>query len=270
MSRSCNKGRDKIVQFEEKLLSKSECDNLLSLWETKNECKDNYGADFKADCYKASTYFKVKNGKVESHRSGEFSVINQSKGYNDFQGGLVRKYRQIPEEIMTSEAFTNVVNKFISVGDNLMEGKLMLAFLISYKLSSEDVEQNALKGDLIGQGIHTDGMETGAITCLERDDEIDGVVNSFYHTLDEKSICFEQKLLAGDFVWWSDNKCYHSVTNYVPKNALKQTNHTNRTIILIMGPADHCLKGEMISSNKLLRTVMPVEKKLAEKETSVF
>ena len=36
--------------------------------------------DFKADCYKASTYFKVKNGKVESHRSGEFSVINQSKG----------------------------------------------------------------------------------------------------------------------------------------------------------------------------------------------
>ena len=44
MSRSCNKGEDKIVQFEEKLLSKLECENLLSLWETKNESKDNYGA----------------------------------------------------------------------------------------------------------------------------------------------------------------------------------------------------------------------------------
>ena len=47
---------------------------------------------------------------------------------------------------MTSEAFLNVVNKYISVGDNLMEGKLMLAFLISYKLSSEDIQQNPLKG----------------------------------------------------------------------------------------------------------------------------
>ena len=47
---------------------------------------------------------------------------------------------------MTSAAFTNVVNKFISVGDNVMEGKLMIAFLISYKLSLEEVQENALKG----------------------------------------------------------------------------------------------------------------------------
>ena len=47
---------------------------------------------------------------------------------------------------MSSGAFINVVNKFISVGDNVMEGKLMLALLITYKLNSEDVILNALKG----------------------------------------------------------------------------------------------------------------------------
>ena len=77
-----------------------------------------------------------------------------------------------------------------------------------------------------------------------------------------------RKLLAGDFVWWYDNKCYHrwddstlhqinngwifSVTNYVPNPDVKQI--TNRTILLLMGPGKiylSRLSGKLLFSGSL-------------------
>ena len=104
---------------------------------------------------------------------------------------------------------------------------------ILVQLQSSIIRSNSSKGDVTGQGIHTDGADDAMLVCVERDDVI-GAENEFHAALDGiKPLTKPTILEAGDGVVFRDNEIFHYVSD-----AATNVSVTRRTLILMHSPEE--------------------------------
>ncbi|CAL4124250.1 unnamed protein product [Meganyctiphanes norvegica] len=150
----------------------------------------------------------------------------QPANYNDFSGGYKRHYKLIPSDLLLGPMYS-VISHFIHY-HHLPENTTILV-----QLQSSIIRANSTKGDVTGQGIHTDGADDAMLVCVERDDVI-GAENELHAALDGSQPLTKPTVLeAGDGVVFRDNQIFHYVSD-----AKTNVPVTRRTLILMHSPEE--------------------------------
>jgi len=169
----------------------------------------------------------------------------QNELYNEVTGGLERKFRLIPESIITGPA-KDVILKFVSY-HSIPNNSMILVQIQTSTVTGHWGEKR--RASVTGQGIHTDGHEVAEIVCLQRDG-VEGAKNRFFGDLQGlKPLCDETVLAERDAAYFIDNMLYHYVSRAWKPDEAKHDG--KRSVMILHYPADQALFGAANPHNTL-------------------
>ena len=130
----------------------------------------------------------------------------QSEIYNNYNGNVLRKYTNLNTDILDDELFKYFVKTFKEQIDKV--SPVVTKYIQVHQIR---VYANNLSTNLVPEGIHQDGFNFIAITCINRKNIIGGL-NNVYDSI--KTIkCYSTSLNEGEILILNDRKMFHDVTN---------------------------------------------------------
>jgi hypothetical protein len=134
----------------------------------------------------------------------------QSSNYNNVNGDILRKYKNINSSILEDDCFKYFVNTFLTTINNEFKKnsindkiKYIQVHQIRVYTESED------EIDLVPEGIHKDGYNFIAMCCVTRRN-ISGAISHIYD--ESKTIVHSVQLQEGEMLVLNDHKMFHSVS----------------------------------------------------------
>tara|TARA_Y100000816_G_scaffold207851_1_gene153720 strand:+ start:187 stop:2049 length:1863 start_codon:yes stop_codon:yes gene_type:complete len=160
-------------------------------------------------------YYNIKRGRgfslVKVDDLDKLEIIGdlnfyQSESYNNYNGNVLRKYSNLSEDILDDELFKYLVQTFKEQVDKV--SPVVTRYIQVHQIR---VYANNLSTNLVPEGIHQDGYNFIAITCINRKN-IRGGLNNVYAS-DKTIKCYSTSLNEGEILILNDRKMFHDVTN---------------------------------------------------------
>jgi len=185
------------------------------------------------------------------------SFILQSDEVNLVTGGLRREYEPMPDELLQSPAFHQILRTFKDRCGIPDDSSIIANVHVTLPTEMTLLKQPAcgLKGrrqTVTGQGVHQDGVKYAAVFCLSRS-EVDGVVNYIFEEGHggcpakcigaEGNVLMEKTLAPNEMVVWDDEKVWHYVS---PPSFL--SDQGERTAIVMGWPGSTSLDASVFST----------------------
>ena len=162
----------------------------------------------------------IKNDKLEIVGNMPFF---QSKEYNDYNGDVLRKYKNIEYSLIEDESFIDLCknfNKYVEKEYNKVN-KFIFVHQIRVCVSNRGKDTC-----IVPEGIHRDGYNIIGIVCVTRNN-IKGGINFVYDN--DKNIVYENKLEEGEMIIINDRKMYHHVSSI---NQVDENNISYRDVLI--------------------------------------
>ena len=160
-------------------------------------------------------YYNIKRGRgfslLKVDNFDKLEIIGdlnfyQSEIYNNYNGNVLRKYTNLNTDILDDELFKYFVKTFKEQIDKV--SPVVTKYIQVHQIR---VYANNLSTNLVPEGIHQDGFNFIAITCINRKNIIGGL-NNVYDSI--KTIkCYSTSLNEGEILILNDRKMFHDVTN---------------------------------------------------------
>lgn len=128
-------------------------------------------------------------------------AFEQSTDFNDFQGNVERKYEEIEQNIIASEAFVEMFSRFKDI-TNLDDGANIEVHQIRIIAKGEKSSQ------VTPEGVHQDGYQRIGIFVIDGNNIIGGELN--IHTQKHAAPFIKHKFDQGEFVVLNDEHFWHS------------------------------------------------------------
>jgi hypothetical protein len=160
-------------------------------------------------------YYNIKRGRgfslVKVDNLDKLEIIGdlnfyQSESYNNYNGNVLRKYSNLSEDILDDELFKYLVQTFKEQVDKV--SPVITRYIQVHQIR---VYANNLSTNLVPEGIHQDGFNFIAISCINRKN-IRGGLNNVYDS-DKTIKCYSTSLNEGEILILNDRKMFHDVTN---------------------------------------------------------
>ena len=168
-------------------------------------------------------YYNIKRGRgfslVKVDDLDKLEIVGdlnfyQSESYNNYNGNVLRKYSNLSYDILDDELFKYLVQTFKEQVDKV--SPVVTRYIQVHQIR---VYANNLSTNLVPEGIHQDGFNFIAITCINRKN-IRGGLNNVYDT-DKTIKCYSTTLNEGEILILNDRKMFHDVTNIELSNLNK-------------------------------------------------
>ena len=168
-------------------------------------------------------YYNIKRGRgfslLKVDNLDKLEIIGdlnfyQSESYNNYNGNVLRKYSNLSYDILDDELFKYLVQTFKEQVDKV--SPVVTRYIQVHQIR---VYANNLSTNLVPEGIHQDGFNFIAITCINRKN-IRGGLNNVYDT-DKTIKCYSTTLNEGEILILNDRKMFHDVTNIELSNLNK-------------------------------------------------
>ena len=176
--------------------------------------------NYKTERYRAFSMLSIKNDKLEIVGNMPFF---QSKEYNDYNGDVLRKYKNIEYSLIEDESFIDlckIFNKYVEKEYNKVNEFI---FVHQIRVCVSNTEKDTC---IVPEGIHRDGYNIIGIVCVTRNN-IKGGINFVYDN--DKNIVYENKLEEGEMIIINDRKMYHDVSSI---NQLDENNISYRDVLI--------------------------------------
>ena len=168
-------------------------------------------------------YYNIKRGRgfslLKVDDLDKLEIIGdlnfyQSESYNNYNGNVLRKYSNLSYDILDDELFKYLVQTFKEQVDKV--SPVVTKYIQVHQIR---VYANNLSTNLVPEGIHQDGFNFIAISCINRKN-IRGGLNNVYNT-DKTIKCYSTTLNEGEILILNDRKMFHDVTNIELRNLNK-------------------------------------------------
>jgi len=192
------------------------------------------------------------------------SYIFQSDAVNHATGGLRREYEPMPEVLLQSSAFHQILRTFKArcgiPDDSSIIANVHVTLPTELTLSKTESSTNSemllkranRRQTVTGQGVHQDGVKYAAVFCLSRS-EVEGVTNYIFQEGHggcpakcigaEGNVLMDKILEPNEMVVWDDEKVWHYVS---PPSFL--SNEGERTAIVMGWPGNTSLDATVFST----------------------
>jgi len=128
-------------------------------------------------------------------------------------------------------------------------------------------ESQRVVNDVTGQGIHTDGSDSGLLMVLSRENVV-GADSGIYMDLSGQDQIMKEVLQPGQVYVWRDNEIFHSVGDMFIEDDAK--GFGERSVLVVLGDSEFFLTGEKNLNNNLGRNDMPVQiRKIKAEQTEI-
>ena len=173
-------------------------------------------------------YYNIKKGRgfslLKVDNLDKLEIIGdlnfyQNESYNNYNGNVLRKYSNLSEDILDDELFKYLVQTFKEQVDKV--SPVVTKYI---QVHQTRVYANSSSTNLVPKGIHQDGYNFIAISCINRKN-IRRKLNNVY--ISDKTIKFYSTTLnAGEILILNDRKMFHDVTN-IELNNLNEVGYTD-------------------------------------------
>ena len=168
--------------------------------------------------YKAISRFNFIDDKVILLPHADFF---QSKNYNPVAGDITRSYPPIDARIITTKYLSVLFKKFSDHID-LTPNTCFTTHQVRVVSSKDKI------GFAAAEGIHKDGYDFIALSCISKEN-ITGGVTSLYTEAKEKT--FEKELVSGDVLFVNDRQLFHYTTPI--KNKTSKEGYRDMLIVTV-------------------------------------
>jgi selenocysteine lyase/cysteine desulfurase len=173
-------------------------------------------------------YYNIKKGRgfslLKVDNLDKLEIIGdlnfyQNESYNNYNGNVLRKYSNLSEDILDDELFKYLVQTFKEQIDKV--SPVVTKYI---QVHQTRVYANSSSTNLVPKGIHQDGYNFIAISCINRKN-IRRKLNNVY--ISDKTIKFYSTTLnAGEILILNDRKMFHDVIN-IELNNLNEVGYTD-------------------------------------------
>lgn len=149
---------------------------------------------------RAFSLIDIKNYKIIGNLP-----FYQSKTYNNFNGNVLREYKNIDDQLLNDISFKSLINIFANIITN--GNPIDLNFIQVHQIRVYADIDNTITP--VPEGIHQDGFNYVGIYIINREN-IKGGINTIYN---EGIEIYSKELEIGSSVILNDRKLHHHVTN---------------------------------------------------------
>lgn len=160
-------------------------------------------------------YYNIKRGRgfslVKVNDLDKLEIVGdlnfyQGGNYNNYNGNILRNYSNLSKNILEDELFKYLVQIFKKQVDKV--SPVVTKYIQVHQIR---VYANNLSTNLVPEGIHQDGYNFIAISCIKRKN-IKGGLSNVYNS-DKIKKCYSAILNEGEILILNDRKMFHDVTN---------------------------------------------------------
>jgi len=194
--------------------------------------------------------------------------FTQHAGYNDFSGGYSRSYNLIPDWLVEHKGVQDLLRRFVHEAKLPERSILFMNIQTSLLSLNEEVsDSRRIVHDVTGQGIHTDGSDSGLLMVLSRENVV-GADSGIYKDLAGQDQIMKETLQPGEVYVWRDNEIFHSVGDMFLEDDAK--GYGERSVLVVLGDSEFFLTGQRNPQNNLGRNDMPVQiRKIEAEQTQI-
>ena len=161
--------------------------------------KDNYYSNKRLRAYSLLKVDVIDNIEIIGNLN-----FYQSKDYNNFNGNVIRNYKNIDSSILNDSCFKYLIQYFIYSVNNC-NPKEHIKYIQVHQIR---VYAKKEKTNLVPEGIHQDGYNIIGIACITRKN-IKGGISLVYDK--HKNLIYNVQLAEGEIMILNDNNLYHDV-----------------------------------------------------------
>tara|TARA_B100000902_G_C27318529_1_gene922801 strand:+ start:1766 stop:3730 length:1965 start_codon:yes stop_codon:yes gene_type:complete len=191
------------------------------MFNVNSKARDYVTIDLKSsfDNLEPDTYYNEKRGRAYSlldiKDTDNINIVGdidfyQSSSYNNYNGDIVRNYKNIDKSLLNDKIFRFFVKTFkeqVQEATRTLTGGYNSDYIFVHQIRVYASENSSVNP--VPEGIHKDGYNIVGLSVVERVN-IQGGISNVYDN--DKNIILTKQLQRGEMLMINDAKMYHDVT----------------------------------------------------------